>query len=179
MGSGPGIACRITLNTRLSPEDQALFQDPGMIQDILLNGRTVAMVGLSADPQKPSSFVASYLKAAGWTVYPVNPRGGRILGLEVYPDIASLPGPVDVVDIFRPEAEVPAILEAALAKGCKVLWQQLRIRNLEAARAGRAAGLGCVLDLCMKMEHGRYGGGLHESGMNTELVSARRSHRYF
>ena len=178
MGSGPGLSCAINLNTKLTAEQKQLYQDPEAIRTILNTYRRIAIVGLSTDRQKASYFVASYLKAAGWEVVPVNPKADEILGLKAYPDLKSIPGKVDLVDIFRPAADVGPLVEDAIAIGAKAVWQQLRIINLEAAQAARIAGLLSVVDLCLKMEHGRYGGGLHEAGMNTELVTARREHRF-
>jgi len=122
--------------------------------------------------------VASYLKSAGWDVIPVNPKATEILGLKAYPDLTSIPGKVDLVDIFRPASAVGPIVDEAIAIGAKAVWQQLRIVNLDAAEKARQAGLLSIVDLCVKMEHGRYAGGLHEAGMNTELVHARREHRF-
>lgn len=177
MGSGSSLSCSINLNTKLTDAQKALYQDQGAIAKILNTYRRIAIVGLSTDPQKASYFVASYLKSAGWDVIPVNPRATEILGLKAYPDLQSIPGAVDLVDIFRPAGDVGPIVDEAIAIGAKAVWQQLRIINLEAAEKARQAGLLSVVDLCVKMEHGRYAGGLHEAGMNTELVSARREHR--
>jgi predicted CoA-binding protein len=137
--------------------------------------RTVAIVGMSANPQKASAFVASYLKHEGYGVALVNPRGGRLLGQTVYPDLASVPAPVDVVDVFRPSPEAVAVAREAVAVGAKALWLQLRIVSFEAAELAAAAGLDVVMDRCLKMEHGRFNGTLHWGGMNTEIISARKA----
>jgi len=178
MGSGQSLSCAINLNTKLTDAQKALYQDTEAIQTILKAYRRIAIVGLSTDRQKASYFVASYLKSAGWEVIPVNPKADEILGLKSYPDLKSIPGKVDLVDIFRPAADVGPIVEDAIAIGAKAVWQQLRILNLDAAERARAAGLLSIVDLCVKMEHGRYAGGLHEAGMNTELITARREHRF-
>lgn len=141
--------------------------------------RVIAMVGLSADPQKASSFVAGYLLHAGYKVVPVNPKADVILGQQVYRTLSEIPFAVDLVDVFRPAAECDALVEEAIRINARGFWQQLRIINLKAAERALAAGLISVVDLCVKMEHGRYSGGLHEAGMNTELVSARRVHRLY
>jgi hypothetical protein len=167
-------ACAIRLNSALTPEQKALFQSPDQIRNVLATARTIAIVGLSAEPQKASHFVASYLQDAGYRIVPVNPRGGVILGETVYGDLAKIPFAVDVVDVFRPSPEVDALAVAAIQIGAKVLWQQLRINNIPAATHAREAGLASIVDACIKMEHGRYSGGLHTVGMNTELVTARR-----
>uniref|UniRef100_A0A7C4LJH7 CoA-binding protein n=1 Tax=Schlesneria paludicola TaxID=360056 RepID=A0A7C4LJH7_9PLAN len=177
MGSGPGAVCAISLNTILTQEQQALYQDPECIRDLLNSSRTIAIVGLSAERQKASYFVATYLQREGYRIIPVNPRGGKILGETVYPDLRSIPEQVDLVDVFRPAAEVPTIVDQALAIRAKALWMQLRIIHFEAAETARAAGLTVVMDRCIKMEHGRYSGSLHWAGMNTELISARRARR--
>jgi uncharacterized protein len=179
MGPGSGLSCAVRLNTALTDEQRALYQDRQDIERVLDEHRVIAMVGLSADPQKASSFVASYLLNAGYRVVPVNPKADQILGQKVFRTLAEIPFPVDVVDVFRPAAECDALVEAAIAIHARAFWQQLRIVNLAAAARARSAGLISVVDLCLKMEHGRYHGGLHEAGMNTELISARRVHRRY
>jgi predicted CoA-binding protein len=137
------------------------------------------MVGLSKDPQRPSYFVGSYLKYEGYKVIPVNPTADEILGERSYPDLLSIPGPVDLVDIFRPAPACLEIVQQAIEKRAKAIWMQLRIVNLEAARLAEEAGLEVIIDRCIKMEHGRYNGSLHWVGMNTELVTARKARRFF
>jgi predicted CoA-binding protein len=175
MGPGPGAACAITLNSALTPGQQRLYQDPLVIQRLLRDARTIAVVGLSTDPQRASWFVASYLKHEGYRVIPVNPKADRILGERAYPDLASIPEPVDLVDVFRPAAECLAIAQQAVAIRAKALWLQLRLVSLEAAEFAASNGLDVVVDRCVKMEHGRYGGRLHWAGMNTEIISARKA----
>jgi predicted CoA-binding protein len=175
MGPGPGIACAVTLNSALSPEQQRLYQDPLVIQRILRETRTIAIVGLSTDPQRASWFVASYLQKEGYRIIPVNPKADRIVGEKAYPDLRSIPGPVDLVDVFRPAAECLGVAEEAVAIGAKALWLQLRLINVEAAECAARAGLAVVMDRCIKMEHGRYSGRLHWGGMNTEIISARKA----
>ena len=114
------------------------------------------------------------MRDAGYRIVPVNPRGGTIVGESVYRDLGDIPFPIDVVNVFRPAAEVEALVEKAIRIGAKVFWQQLRINQIAAATRAREAGLISIVDACIKMEHGRYSGGLHTVGMNTELVSARR-----
>lgn len=177
MGFGPGAVCDITLNTRLTAEQRARYQNPDVIRGVLEQCRTIAMVGLSADRQKASYFVASYLRYEGYRVVPVNPRGGEILGQHAYPNLGSIPEPVDLVDVFRPASECSAIVEQAIAIRAKAVWTQLRIVDFEAADKALAAGLQVVMDRCVKMEHGRYGGSLHWVGMNTEIITARKPHR--
>jgi predicted CoA-binding protein len=182
MGLGPGAACAVSLNTSLTPEQRALYQDVGQINDLLDTARTIAVVGLSSDRQKASFFVAGYLRDEGYRIVPVNPKGGEILGEKVYPDVASIPFPVDIVDIFRPPGEIGAIVDQVIARKEKgvdapAIWMQLRLANLPAAEKARAAGLTVIADKCVKMEHGRYRGTLHLAGMNTEIISAKKRKR--
>ena len=173
------LACDIRLNSVLPPELQPTYQDPALIRRILAQTRTIAVVGLSKDPQRPSYFVASYLKSEGYRIIPVNPTADEILGERSYPDLPSIGQPVDVVDIFRPAAAGVEIVQQAIAIGAKAVWFQLRIINLEAAQLAREAGLEVVVDRCIKMEHGRYNGSLHWVGMNTEIITARKARRFF
>lgn len=175
MGPGSGAACAITLNSALTPEQQRLYQDPLVIQRLLRDTRTIAIVGLSSDPQRASWFVASYLKKEGYRIIPVNPKADRILGEKAYPDLASIPGPVDMVEVFRPAAECLEIARQAVAIKAKSLWLQLKLVNIEAAEYAAKSGLTVVLDRCVKMEHARYFGRLHWAGMNTEIISARKA----
>ncbi len=142
--------------------------------DILRRYRSIAMVGLSANPQRPSHFAAVYLLAEGYEVIPVNPRADKILGRRCYPSLSAIPGVVEVVDIFRPPAAVPAIVEEAVEIGAKVVWMQFGVVHFEAARRARDAGLQVVMDQCMKVEHARYFGGLNTLGLNTGVLSSRR-----
>jgi len=182
MGSGPGVSCAVTLNSSLTPEQRARYQDVAQINQLLDAAKTIAIVGLSSDRQKASYFVAGYLKDEGYRIVPVNPKADTILGEKVYPDIASIPFPIDIIDIFRPPQEIDAIVDQAIARKQKgiespAIWMQLRLINLPAAERARNAGLTVIVDKCVKMEHGRYGGGLHFAGMNTEIISARKRKR--
>ena len=168
-------ACNLRLNTTLSEEERRRWQNPDVVRRLLATARTVAIVGMSADPQKASAFVAAYLQHEGYRILPVNPRGGSVLGETIYPDLTAIPVPVDIVDVFRPSAEAPTFARQAVAIGAKALWLQLRIVSVEAAGIAEAAGLDVVMDRCVKMEHGRYHGTLHWGGMNTEIVSARKA----
>jgi predicted CoA-binding protein len=141
---------------------------------ILERYRHIAMVGLSSNQFRPSHFAAIYLISEGYDVIPVNPREKEILGRKCYPDLKSIPGPVEVVAIFRESAAVPAIVEEAIAVGAKVIWMQLGVINDAAAKRAREAGLEVVMDRCMKIEHARYFGGLSTAGLNTGVVTARR-----
>jgi uncharacterized protein len=145
---------------------------------ILERYRRIAMVGLSSNPFRPSHFAAIYLLSEGYDVIPVNPRETEVLGRKSYPSVAAVPKPVEVVDIFREPAAVPAIVEEAIAVGAKVIWMQLGVIHEEAARRAREAGLEVVMDRCMKIEHARFFGGLTTVGMNTAVISSRRRRRF-
>lgn len=127
--------------------------DPSLEARILRESRTIAVVGLSADPDKPSHEVAAYLQSRGYRIVPVNPKGGTILGEAVWPDLAAIPFPVDVVDVFRPQAACPDVARQAVAIGARFLWLQQGIVSEEAACIARAGGLGVVMDRCMLIEH--------------------------
>jgi len=122
-------------------------------EEILDSSRVVAVVGLSAKPDRPSYRVASYLKENGYKIIPVNPGEEEILGNVCYPDLVSIPEPVDVVDIFRRSEEVPAIVEEAIKIGAKVVWMQEGVINEEAAVRAKEAGLVVIMDRCMLKEH--------------------------
>ena len=171
---GAESACTIQMNTRLSAEERAKFQDTPKIRQILGNSETIAVVGVSTESTKASNMVASYLQDEGYRVIPVNPRATEILGEECYPDLRAIPFPVDVVDIFRPASEIPDIVQDAIDIGAKAVWMQLKLIDMPSAEKALAAGLDVVVDKCMKMEHGRFGGMLHWAGMNTEVVTAKR-----
>ena len=141
---------------------------------ILEQYRHIAMVGLSANPFRPSHFAAIYLIAEGYDVIPVNPREKEILGRTCYASLREIPGPVEVVDIFREPSAVPPIVEEAIAIGARVVWLQLGVIHEEAAERARQAGLEVVMDRCMKIEHARFFGGLSTLGMNTGVISSRR-----
>ena len=141
---------------------------------ILERYRRIAMVGLSSNPFRPSHFAAIYLLSEGYDVVPVNPRESSVLGCASFPSLSAIPGPVEVVDIFREPAAVPAIVEEAIAIGAKVVWMQLGVIHEQAAERARAAGLEVVMDRCMKIEHARFFGGLNTIGMNTAVITSRR-----
>jgi predicted CoA-binding protein len=125
------------------------------ISEILRVGRTIAVVGLSAKRYRPSYGVAEYLQRAGYRVIPVNPHETEILGERCYPDVESVPEPIDIVDIFRRSEFVPEIVEAAIRKGAKVVWMQEGVIHEEAARRAREAGLEVVMDRCILKDHRR------------------------
>ena len=153
----------------------AIVDDIAGLRRILAQTRTIAVVGLSANWYRPSYFAAKYMQDHGYRIVPVNPAYTEVLGERCYPTLAAIPGPVDLVDCFRKPAEIVPIAHEAIAKGAKVLWMQLGIRNDEAARIASDAGLDVVLDRCVKIEHARLLGGLHWAGINTGVISSRRA----
>lgn len=147
---------------------------PGL-RRVLASSRIIAVVGLSAQWFRPSYFAAKYMQDHGYTIIPVNPSYQQVLGQQCYPDLQSIPGRVDMVDCFRKPADIPPIAAAAVAKGARVLWMQLGIRNDAAANVALDAGLDVVMDRCVKIEHARILGGLNFAGVNTGVISARRA----
>lgn len=147
--------------------------------DLLQHYRHVAIVGISADPYRPSHFVAIYLQAEGYDIIPINPRyaGQTILGKRVYATLTEAKEAgeqIEVVDVFRKSEDTPPIADEAVNIGAKVLWLQLGITNAEAARKAQEGGLAFVESRCMKIEHARFFGGLHTVGLNTGVVMARK-----
>jgi len=122
-------------------------------EDILKSSRVVAIVGLSSKPDRPSYHVGSYLKAKGFRVIPVNPAEKEVVGEKSYPDLSSIPEPVDVVDIFRRPEYVPPIVEDAIKIGAKAVWMQEGIINEAAAARAKEAGLKVIMDHCMRREY--------------------------
>jgi uncharacterized protein len=118
-----------------------------------LEGKNIAVVGLSSDPQSPSHVVAAYLQDQGYHIIPVNPTEQEVLGERAYPSLRDVPEPVDVVDIFRRADAVPGIVEDAIAVGAPAVWMQLGIVNEAAAQRAHDAGLNVVMDHCMHIEH--------------------------
>ena len=149
MGREGARACDLRLNTTLSEEERRRWQNQDVVRRLLATARTVAIVGMSADPQKASAFVAAYLQHEGYRILPVNPRGGRVLGETIYPDLAAIPVPVDIVDVFRPPVEAPTFARQAVAIGAKALWLQLGVVSEEAVSIASGAGLHVVMDNCL------------------------------
>jgi predicted CoA-binding protein len=141
---------------------------------IIQNARSVALVGVSANPIRSSNFVATYLVRTPLRTYPVNPAYDEVLGLRCYPTLRDLPEVPDIVDIFRRPEAIPGVVEEAIEIGAKVVWFQLGLRHDEAARIATEAGLEVVQDRCLKIEHARFSGKLHLGGFDTGVISSKR-----
>jgi uncharacterized protein len=154
--------------------DLARYQDPLLIQRVLREARTVAIVGLSGNPLRASHFVGFYLQRHGYRIIPVNPREVEILGERSFASLREVPSPVDIVDVFRAPEALPGIAREAVEIGAKCLWCQFNVINAEAARIAERAGLAVVMDRCLKVEHARYVGRMHWLGFNTQRVTSVR-----
>jgi len=134
-----------------------VFQNPGdqEIKDLLTRSKTIAVVGLSDKPERDSYRVAQYMQEKGYRIIPVNPRVKKVLGEKAYPDLASVPGPVDIVNVFRRSEEAPGVVKEALALRPAAVWLQLGVISEEAAALARDRGVPLVMDRCLKIEHGR------------------------
>lgn len=160
-----------------------MIEDVEGLTRILQQARIIAVVGLSAQWHRPSYFAASYMQKNGYRVVPVNPAYPEVLGEKSYPDLpAAAEGlskqgipVIDVVNCFRKSEEIPPIVDQAIALGAKCVWMQLGVQHEEAARKAEAAGLDVVANRCIKIEHARIFGGLNWAGVNTQMVSSRRS----
>lgn len=140
--------------------------------------RTVAMVGASTNPARPSYFVASYLVSSSpFEIYFVNPRAGELFGRPVYPSLEALPVVPDLVDVFRRADDLPEVLADAIEVGAKAVWFQLGLWREDVALDAEAAGLDVVMNRCLKIEHARFDGGLHLAGFDTGVISSRRTLR--
>ena len=154
--------------------------DDAYIAAILKDVKVVAMVGASANINRPSYFVLKYLLGKGYDVIPVNPTlsGQEVLGQKAVASLADIDRPVDMVDIFRnSEAALPIVREAIALKdklGIKAIWMQLSVRNDEAATEAEAAGLKVVMNRCPKIEYGRLSGEIGWAGVNAGLISSKR-----
>ena len=153
-----------------------MADDIPTLRRILRSARTLAVVGLSAEWHRPSFFAAKYMQEHGYRIIPVNPRYPEILGERCHASLETIEEPVDIVDVFRKTEDVLPIARQAIAIGAKCLWQQIGVKNLEAAKLAADAGLDIVMDRCVKIEHARLFGGLHWAGVHTGVVSARRGH---
>lgn len=133
--------------------ESMFIDDLPAMKKLLATAKTIAVVGLSPKECRPSNMVARYLIDEGYTVIPVNPGQAEILGHTCYPSLAAIPGPVEIVNIFRRSAEVPAIVTEAIAVGARAIWMQEGVIHAEAARIAKAVGLVVVMDRCIKTVH--------------------------
>jgi predicted CoA-binding protein len=167
-----GLVC--ALPDRSAAAEVSKYQDPLIIREILHTARTIAIVGLSSNPLRPSNFVGFYLQRHGYTVVPVNPNEREVLGHKAYASLSDIPFHVDVVDVFRASSAVPGIAEEAVRIGAGSLWLQFGVISAEGARIAEEGGLKVVVDRCMKVEHARHLGRMHWLGFNTGVVSSQR-----
>jgi predicted CoA-binding protein len=145
-------ACAYDPQGALSGEERRRYQEPALIRRMLDEVKTIAVVGLSRDPRKPSHYVPAHMQRAGYRVIPVTPHAGTVLGERTYPTLASVPDPYDLVLVFRPGHECAAVAEQAIAAKAPRIWFQLDIPCGAGARMAAAAGLEVVADKCMLVE---------------------------
>ncbi|MET3564611.1 O-acetylhomoserine (thiol)-lyase [Leifsonia sp. 563] len=177
-----GLSCALPSDSPLAKllKSQRTWVGPDAKErlKILRGAKSVAIVGASPNPARSSYFVGTYLQqSSDYRLYFVNPNADTILGQKAYPDLASLPEVPDIVDVFRKPADIPAVIDEALAIGAPTVWVQLGIWNQEAAEYGESKGLTVVMDRCMKIEHARFHGGLHLLGFDTGQITARKTLR--
>jgi predicted CoA-binding protein len=127
--------------------------EANIIQKILEECRTIAVIGASSNPARASNHVAAYMKARGYRVIPVNPNEQTVIGEQAYPSLTVVPGSIDLVDIFRKSEDVLPIVQHAIARGAKAVWMQEGVVNEAAAQLAREAGLAVVMDRCWLKEH--------------------------
>ena len=156
---------------------EPLYYPDWQIRRILRDVNTIAMVGASTNWNRPSYFAMKYLQDKGFRVIPVNPRsaGEELLGEMVYANLKDIPEPVDMVDIFQRADRAPAVVDEAIEIGAKIVWMQLTVRHDEAAKKAEDAGLTVIMDRCPKIEFGRLSGELGWSGVNTRVLTSRRT----
>jgi len=151
-----------------------------LIKRILRSTKTIAMVGASGNEMRPSYFAMKYLLDKGYLIDPINPgmAGKQILGRKVYANLAEVPGPIDMVDIFRTSDAAPGIVREALKEkdrlGLKTIWMQLGVISEEAEALAREAGLEVIMDRCPKIEHGRFSGEIGWMGVNRRVIDNRK-----
>ncbi|MBE0599234.1 MAG: CoA-binding protein [Desulfuromonadales bacterium] len=154
-----GIMALVNRSRQAHPANIPPVPDPGagdfMLRSILTEGRTIALVGASPDPDQPSHQIMNYLQAAGYTVWPINPTVSTVLGQPAFGALEELPQSADIVDVFPGSGEIPAIARAAITSGVGTLWLQPGIDSPEGVQAARQAGLKVVVDHCIMQEHQR------------------------
>ena len=148
-----------------------------LLRKILDDAKTIAMVGSSDNWVRPSYFAMKYLQSKGYRVIPVNPKaaGNEILGETVYASLKDIPHKVDMVDIFRNSEAAGPVTDEAIEIGAPVIWMQLGVRNDEAAERAEAAGATVVMNRCPKIEYGRLNAELGWSGINSRVITSRRT----
>ena len=144
------------------------------IKSILKENKSIAVVGLSANWNRPSFFASKYMQQKGYKIIPVNPRYSEILGEKCYKSLLDIEEKVDIVDCFRKSDDILPIATDAIKIKARVLWMQLSVFNEDAAILSRNAGLKVVQDRCVKIEHARLFGGLNWVGVNTKIISAKK-----
>jgi predicted CoA-binding protein len=158
----------------MTTNDLANYQDPLIIQRVLLSARTIAVIGLSGNALRASHFVGFYLQRHGYRVIPVNPKESEILGERCYPSLHDVPDKVDIVNVFRAPSALPEIAAQVVAIGAGCMWTQFNVINMEGARIAAQAGVAVVMDRCIKVEHARYVGRMHWLGFNTDRITSVR-----
>jgi len=154
--------------------DLTRYQDPLTIQRVLHTSRRIAIVGLSRNELRASFFVGYYLKRHGYEVIPVNPRETEILGAKSFKNLLDVPGPIDIVNVFRASDALPGIVEEAVKIGAGNIWCQFGVINEEGAHIADAGGVSLIMDRCIKVEHARYAGRMHWLGFNTGRITSIR-----
>jgi predicted CoA-binding protein len=154
--------------------DPTPYQQSAVIQRVLFNAKTVAIVGLSGNPLRASYFVGFYLQRHGYRIIPVNPREAQILGERSYASLREVPGRVDIVNVFRAPDALPEIARDAVTIAASSLWCQFNVINEEGARIAEQGGLAVVMDRCIKIEYARYAGRMHWLGFNTQRITSVR-----
>lgn len=154
-----------------------ILDSVGGRERLLKRVKTVAVVGASDNPARPSYFVIRYLRTHGYTVWPVNPTYRTVDGIECYPsltDLVAQRGVPDLVDVFRRPDSLPALVEEAVAVGVKAIWFQYGVVNAAAVERADKAGMEVVVDRCVKVEHARFSRGLSMHGFDSGIITAKR-----
>ena len=146
---------------------------------LLQKTKTIAIVGLSKQWNRPSNFVGKYLIEHGYRVVPVNPRYEEILGQKSYPTVVDIPFQIDMVDCFRKPEELEEVLQHTIEKGISSLWLQIGVINVDVQARAQNEGITVVMDRCIKIEHARLFGGLNFVGVNTKVIRSRRSRQVY
>jgi predicted CoA-binding protein len=156
------------------PFDLSRYQDPLVIQRVLHHARSVAIVGLSRNELRASHFVGYYLRRHGYRVIPVNPRESEVFGERCYASLLDVPGPVDIVNVFRAPDALPSLATEAVRIGAGCLWCQFGVVSPEGASIAADGRVTVVMDRCIKVEHARYVGRMHWLGFNTQRITSVR-----